>query len=59
MVRFDAQVDAQVLGQVGSVGERLGAVGTLVRFSLRVGLGVNLHIRLGEEGERAYFASWG
>lgn len=47
MVGFDPQVDAQVLGQVGGVGERLGAVGTLVGFGLRVGLGVNLHLGLG------------
>lgn len=47
VVGFDPQVDTQVLGQVGGVGERLGAVGTLVRFGLRVGLGVDLHLGLG------------
>lgn len=57
VVGLDPQVDAQVLGQVGGVGERLGAVGTLVWFGLRVGLGVNLHLRLSQEGERAHFAS--
>lgn len=57
MVGFDPQVDAQVLGQVGGVGERLGAVGTLVWFRLCVGLGVDLHLGLGQEGERAHFAS--
>lgn len=57
VVGFDPQVDAQVLGQVGGVGECLGAVGTLVGFGLRVRLWVNLHLRLGEEGERAHFAS--
>lgn len=44
VVGFDAQVYAQVLGQVGSVGECLGAVGTLVWFGLCVRLGVNLHL---------------
>lgn len=44
VVGLDAQVDAQVLGQIGGVGERLGAVRTLVGFGLRVGLGVNLHL---------------
>lgn len=44
VVGLDPQVDAQVLGQVGGVGERLGAVGTLVWFGLRVGFGVNLHL---------------
>lgn len=38
VVGLDAQVYAQVLSQVGGVGERLGAVGTLVRLGLRVGL---------------------
>lgn len=57
MVGFDPQVDAQVLGQVGGVGERLGAVGTLVWFRFCVGLGVDLHLGLGQEGERAHFAS--
>lgn len=59
VVRLDAQVYAQVLSQVGGVGERLGAVGTLVRLGLRVGLGVDLHLGLGEEGERTHFASGG
>lgn len=44
VVGLDPQVDAQMLRQVGGVGERLGTVGTLVRFGLRVGLGVNLHL---------------
>lgn len=44
MVGLDPQVDAQVLGQVGGVGECLGAVGTLVWLGLRVGLGVDLHL---------------
>lgn len=38
VVGLDAQVYAQVLSQVGGVGEGLGAVGTLVRLGLRVGL---------------------
>lgn len=44
VVGFDPEVDAQVLGKVGGVGERLGAVGTLVWFGLCVGLGMNLHL---------------
>lgn len=59
MVGLDPQVDAQVLGQVGGVGEGLGAVGTLVGFGLRVGFGVNLHLGFSQEGERAHFASMG
>lgn len=46
VVWFDTKVDAQVLRQVGGVGKRLGAMGTLVGFGLCVGLGVNLHLRL-------------
>lgn len=46
-VRLDAQVDARVLRQVGRVGERLGALGTLVRLGLtHVTLLVQLHVRL-------------
>lgn len=44
VVRLYAQVNAQVLRQVGSVGEGLGAVGTFVRLGLCVGLGVDLHV---------------
>lgn len=54
-VGFDSQVYAQVLGQVGCVGEGLGAVRTLVGLGLRVRFGVNLHVGLGEEGQRADF----
>lgn len=36
VVGFDAQVDAQVLGQVGGIGEGLGAVGALVGLGLCV-----------------------
>lgn len=50
VVGLDAQVDAQVLRQVGGVGERLGTVWALMGLGLRVGLGVDLHLRLGEEG---------
>ena len=61
VVGLDAQVDAQVLGQVRGIGEGLGAVGTLVGLGLCVGLGVDLHLRLGEEGERAHLTPgvWG
>lgn len=45
-IRFDAQVDAQMLGQVGCIGEGLGAVRTLVSLRLRVRLGMDLHVRL-------------
>lgn len=38
-VGLDPQVDAGVLGQVGTVCERLAALGTLVRFGLA-------HVRL-------------
>lgn len=44
VVGFDAQVNAQVLGQVRGVGEGLGAVGTFVWFGLCVRLGMNLHL---------------
>ena len=44
VVGLDSQVDAEVLGQVGCVGERFGAVGTLVRLDLCVRLGVHLHV---------------
>jgi len=43
-----------VLGQVGAVGEALGAVRTLVWLCLRMGLGVDLHLRLGVEGQRTH-----
>lgn len=55
-VRLDAQVDAQVLRQVRGVGEGLGAVGALVSLGLCVRLGVDLHVGLGEEGQRTDFA---
>lgn len=35
-VGLGSAVDADVLGQVAGVGERFGAVGTLVRFALSV-----------------------
>jgi len=53
VVGLDAQVDAQVLGQVGGVGEGFGAVGALVGLGLCVRLGVDLHLRLGEERQGA------
>ncbi len=43
-VGFGAAVDADVLRQVAGVGEGFGAVRTLVRLRLRVGLGMNLHV---------------
>lgn len=43
-----------MLGQVGAVGEALGAVRTLVWLCLRMGLGVDLHLRLGVEGQRTH-----
>lgn len=43
-VRFDAQVNPQVLRQVGGVGKGLGAVRTLVSLCLCVRFGVNLHV---------------
>lgn len=55
VVGLDAQVDAQVLRQVGGVGKGLGAMGALVRLGLGVRLGVDLHLRLGEEGKWADF----
>lgn len=54
VVGLDAQVDAQVLGQVGGVGKGFGAVRALVGLGLCVRLGVDLHLRLGEKGQRAY-----
>lgn len=54
-VRFDAQVYAQVLRQVGRVGEGLCAVRTLVSLGLRVRFGVDLHVGLGEERQRTDF----
>lgn len=43
-VRFDPQVYAEVLGQVGRIGEGLGAVRALVSLCFRVRFGVNLHV---------------
>lgn len=40
-------------GQGGDVGKGLGAVWALVGLGLGVRLGVDLHLRLGEKGERA------
>lgn len=57
-VRLGPAVDADVLGQVAGVGERLGAVGALVGLGLRVGLGVDLHVRLAEERHRTHPAPW-
>lgn len=54
-VRLEAQVDAQMLGQVRGVRKRLGAVRTLVGFRLCVRFGVNLHVGLGEEGQGTNF----
>lgn len=59
VVGLDTQVDAQVLGQVGGVGKGLGAVWALVGLGLGVRLGVDLHLRLGEKGERAYLTPVG
>lgn len=59
VVGLDTQVDAQVLGQVGGVGKGLGAVWALVGLGLGVRLGVDLHLRLGEKGERAYLTPAG
>lgn len=58
-VRFQAQVDPQVLGQVSRVGEGLGAVRTLVSLGLGVCFRVNLHVRLGEERQRTHFTPAG
>lgn len=55
VVGLDPQVDAQVLRQVRGVGKGLGAMRALVRLGLSVRLGVDLHLRLGEEGQRADF----
>lgn len=57
MIRLHSQVNAQVLGQVGRVGEGLGAVRALVWLCFRVGLGVYLHVRLGEERQWTHFTS--
>ena len=43
-VRFDAQVYAQVLGQVRCVCKGLSAVRTLVSLHLCVRFGVDLHV---------------
>ena len=59
VVGLDAQVDAQVLGQVGGVGKGFGAVRALVGLGLCVRLGVDLHLRLGEKGQRAYLTPVG
>ena len=55
VVRLYAQVNAEMLSQVGSVGKGLGAMGTFMRLRLCVGLRVDLHVRLGEERQRATF----
>jgi len=57
-VGFGPAVDADVLGQVAGVGEGLGAVGALVGLGLRVRLGVDLHVRLAEERQRAHATPW-
>lgn len=54
-VRFDAEVDAQVLRQVRGVSEGLGAVRALVSLGLCVRLRVDLHVGLGEESQRTDF----
>lgn len=54
-VGFDAQVYSQVLGQVGRVHKGLGAVRTLVGLRLCVRFRMNLHVRLGEEGQGTDF----
>lgn len=59
VVGLDAQVDAQVLGQVGGVGKGLRAVRALVGLGLCVRLGVDLHLRLGEKGQWAYLTPVG
>lgn len=59
VVGLDTQVDAQMLGQVGGIGKGLGAVWALVGLGLGVRLGVDLHLRLGEKGERAYLTPAG
>ena len=48
-----------MLGQVGGVGKGLGAVRALVGLGLCVRLGVDLHLGLGEEGQRAYLTPAG
>jgi len=54
-VRLDAQVYAQVLGQVRRIRKGLSAVRTLVGLRVRVRFGVDLHVGLGEEGQRTHF----
>lgn len=54
-VWFDAQVYSQVLGQVGRIHKGLGAVRTLVGLGLCVRFRMNLHVRLGEEGQWTNF----
>lgn len=53
VVGLGPRVDTEVLGQVGGVGEGLGAVRALVGLGLCVRLGVDLHLGLGEKGQRA------
>lgn len=48
-----------MLGQVGGVGKGLGAVRALVGLGLCVRLGVDLHLGLGEKGQRAYLTPVG
>lgn len=54
-VRLEAQVYAEMLGQVRGVGKGLGAVRTLVGFRLCMRFGVNLHVGLGDKGQRTDF----
>lgn len=59
-VRLDAEMDPGVLGQIGTVCERLAALGTLVRFGLaHVRLRVQLELRLRGEHlqQQEYFMS--
>lgn len=56
VIGLDTKVDTQVLCQVGGIGKGLGTVWALVGLGLCVGLGVDLHLRLGEEGEWANLA---
>ena len=48
-----------MLGQVGGVGKGLGAVRALVGLGLCVRLRVDLHLGLGEKGQRAYLTPVG
>lgn len=59
VVGLDTQVYAQMLGQVGRVGEGLGTVWTLVWLGFCVGFWVDLHVRLGEEGEGTHLTPAG